>query len=204
MEYDQEPGAAPTHVTALASTTYKRLVGQSRSALEGLLVRGETPSLSGIIGYEYRGYNIAPTTALLGIRKFIKAFFTTRDGEVYGCNTPVAQNGLNGPWIARPSEAAPRRYAFFSVTPVDPEARDNAISACFAYRLRAGWQPTLRPSRYLRDYLVRCVPGSDDLLLGKAYMAFGPARVPASFFMLERYRPLSGPIALPASAGTGA
>ena len=48
----------PRH--CLASTTYKRLVGRSRSALEGLLVGGETPSLSGIVGYEYRGYNIAP------------------------------------------------------------------------------------------------------------------------------------------------
>src|SRR6476619_1420936 len=102
MEYDHQPGLAPAHVTALASTTYKRLIGQSRSALEGLLVGGETPSLSGIVGYEYRGYNIAPTTALLGIRKFIKAFFNVQDGAVYGCNTPVVQNGLHGHWVAKP------------------------------------------------------------------------------------------------------
>ena len=126
MEYDPESGAAPAHATALASTTYKQLVGQSRATLEGLLVGGETPSLSGIVGYEFRGYNIAPTTALLGIRKFIKAFVTTPGGEAYGCNTPVAQNGLSGPWIDRPSEAAHRRYACFSVSPVDPEAGDNA------------------------------------------------------------------------------
>ncbi len=204
MEYDHEPGAAPAHVTTLASTTYKQLVSQPRSALEGLLVGGETPSLSGIVGYEYRGYNIAPTTALLGIRKFIKAFFTTPDGEVYGCNTPVAQNGLNGPWIARPSEAAPRRYAFFSVTPVDPEARDNAYLHALLIDYGRGGNPLYDPSRYLRDYLIRCVPGSDNLLLGKAYMAIGPARIPASFFMLERYRPLSGPILLPGSGVTGA
>ncbi len=204
MEYDHEPGATPAHVTALASATYKKLVGQSRSALEALLVGGETPSLSGIVGYEYRGYNIAPTTALLGIRKFIKALFTTPNGEVYGCNTPVAQNGLDGPWVARPSEAAPRRYAFFSVAPVDPEARDNAYLHALLIDYGRGGNPLYDPSRYLRDYLVRCVPGSDDLLLGKAYMAIGPARIPASFFMLERYRPLTGPIALPGSAGTGA
>ena len=193
MEYDHEPGAEPAHVTALASATYKQLVGQSRSALEGLLVGGETPSLSGIVGYEYRGYNIAPTTALLGIRKFIKAFFTTPDGEVYGCNTPVAQNGLNGPWIARPSEAAPRRYAFFSVTPVDPEARDNAYLHALLIDYGRGGNPLYDPSRYLRDYLVRRMPGSDDLLLGKAYMAIGPARIPASFLCLSAIARCPGP-----------
>ena len=204
MEYDHEPGAGPAHVNALASATYKQLAGQSRSALESLLVGGETPSLSGITGYEYKGYNIAPTTALLGIRKFIKAFFTTPGGQVYGCNTPVAQNGLNGPWVARPSEAAPRRFAFFSVTAVDPETRDNAYLHALLIDYGRGGNPLYDPSRYLRDYLVRCVPGSDDLLLGKAYMAIGPIRMPATFFLIERYRPLTGPIALPASAGAGA
>ena len=43
-----------------------------------------------------------------------------------------------------------------------------------APRLRAGRQPLYDPSGSLRDYLVRCMPGSDELLLGKAYFALGP------------------------------
>ena len=41
----------------------------------------------------------------------------------------------------------------------------------------------------LRDYLVRVVPGSDDLILGKALLALGPARVASNYFVLERHRP---------------
>jgi len=161
-----------------------------------MLVRGETPSLEGIIGYEYRGYNVAPALSLLGIRKFIKAFFTTVGGDTYGCNTPVVQNGLKGPWLAKPSEPAPRRYAFFSVADVDPEARDNEYLHALLLDYGQGHNPLYDPSRLLRDYLVRCVPGSDDLLLGKAYLALGPLRIPATFFLLEKRRPLPGPISL--------
>jgi len=192
-----------------ASTQYKRLVGQSRAALEALMVGGETPSLSALVGYEYRGYNIAPVLALLGIRKFIKAFFTVSngaeyEGQIYGCNTPVVQNGLQGPWRAKPSEAAPRRYAFFSVEPVGPEARDNAYLHALLLNYGQGGNKPYDPSRQLRDYLVRCVPGSDDLLLGKAYTALGPSRIPATFFLLECHRPLPGPIALPRPGADGA
>ena len=83
------------------------------------------------------------------------------------------------------------------MTPVDPEARDNAYLHALLIDYGQGGNPLYDPSRYLRDYLVRCVPGSDDLLLGKAYMAIGPWRMPASFFMLERHRPIPDRIALP-------
>lgn len=180
-----------------ASITYRRLAGLSNRALEAMLVRGDRPSLEAVTGYEYRGYNIAPVLSLLGIRKFIKAFFVTPSGAHYGCNTPVIQNGLSGPWIARPSEGAPRRYAFFSVAPIDAEARDNAYLHALLLDYGKGGSRFYDPARQLRDYLVRCVPGSDDLLLGKAYTAMGPLRIPASFFLLERHRPVPGPIALP-------
>ena len=37
--------------------------------------------------------------------------------------------------------------------------------------------------------MVRVDPGSDELLLGKAYFATGPARIPVGFFLLEQRRP---------------
>lgn len=192
-----ESNAPTTRPIRTASPRYKHLVSLSGAALEATMVRGETPSWPALAGHEYRGYNVAPATALLGIRKFIKAFFATPSGAWYGCNTPVAQNGLSGPWNARPSEAAARRYAYFCVNPVDPAARDNAYLHALLLDYGRGGNPFYDPSRLLRDYLVRCVPGSDDLLLGKAYLALGPVRVAAGFFLLERYRPLPGPILLP-------
>ena len=52
-----------------------------------------------------------------------------------------------------------------------------------------GGNGRLNPISTLRDYLVRVVPGSDDLLLGKAFVAVGWPRVPVGYFLLERYRP---------------
>ena len=187
-------------LTGAASPRYQRLARLRPAALERLLVRGEPPALPALLGYEYRGYNCTPALALLGIRKFIKAFFATPGGSMYGCNTPVVQNGLGGAWIARPHQAAPRRYAFFRVAPVDPAARDNAYLHALLLDYGQGGNPRFDPSRLLRDYLVRCVPGSDDLLLGKATVALGPLRLAGGFFVLERHRSLPGPITLPPGA----
>jgi len=189
---------------AVASALYLRLARSRPPTLERIMVGGETPAVAALVGYEYCGYNLAPHLSLLGIRKFVKAFFATPEGAVYGCNTPVAQNGLAGPWHARPDEARPRRYAFFRVTPVDPAARDNAYLHTLLLDYGRGGNPRYDPSRVLRDYLVRCVRGSDDLLLGKAYLALGPVRLAATFFVLERRRPLPGPITLPAAANSPA
>jgi hypothetical protein len=185
-----EPNAPGALTARSPSAEFMRLAGLSPAILEAMLVAGDTPSLEGLAGYEYCGYNVASTTALLGIRKFVKAFFTMPDGSLYGCNTPAVQNGLGGPWIARPTEAAPRRYAYFSVSPVDPKARDNAYRHALLLNYGRGGNPWYDPSRGLRDYLVRCMPGSEDLLVGKAYMALGPLRLPASFFILQRRRPM--------------
>jgi hypothetical protein len=40
----------------------------------------------------------------------------------------------------------------------------------------------------LRDYIVQVYPDNADLLLGKAYLALGPLRIPAGFFILERLK----------------
>jgi hypothetical protein len=43
-----------------------------------------------------------------------------------------------------------------------------------------------RASSPLRDYVVRVSPGSDDLLLGRAFLAAGRRRVPVGWFAIER------------------
>jgi hypothetical protein len=133
---------------------------------------------------------------LLGIRKFVKAFYVDRSGQAFGCNTPVAQNGLAGEWLPRPSADQPRRYAFFRVEPASPDAQDQRQRRAVLLDYGRGGNRAYDVARILRDYLVRIEPGSDDLLLGKAYFVVAGARLASSFFLIERYRPLPDAAAL--------
>ena len=160
------------------------------------MLRGERPDWEVLAGWEYRGWNVPPVTKLLGIRKFIKGFYKTPDGAALGYNTPVRQNRPDEPWIAstgkrrteRVSDATvPKRYAFYSVGPVDPEVRDNAYPNALLLDYGRGGNARYDVARLLRDYLVRVEPGSDDLLLGKAYLALGPVRLAVGYFVLERH-----------------
>jgi hypothetical protein len=165
-----------------------------RRALELALVRGATPDLDSLVGWEFRGINATPEGApplprLAGIQKFVKGMFWGGAGRAMGYNSPVVQNALDGRWQTRPSDAAPRRFGFYRVAPVDPTSRDNhylhALLLDYGKGGNAAWDLT----RGLRDYLVQIDAGNPDLLVGKAYAAIGPARVPVGYFVLERWRP---------------
>jgi hypothetical protein len=167
--------------------------------LDAVFESGTLPDVAALTGYEFRGYNQPRALAMLGIRKFIKAFFRAGDGRVLGCNTPVAQNGLQGEWLAKPSDDQPKRYAFFLVEPGDPAAGGERGRATLLDYGRAD-NRAYDPSRLLRDYLVRIEPGSDDLLLGKAQMVVAGRRPWHSYFVIERLRPLRDSEALAARA----
>lgn len=170
-----------------ASQAFRDLAASSGDELEAVLRRGRRPSIESLLGYEYRGFNRPPATALLGIRKFIKGFFPS-ERQAFGFNARVAQNGLDGEWIAKPDDVNPRRYAFFGVAPVVPDGRDHRYPQALLLDYSRGGNPLFDPSRLLRDYLVRVDEDSDDVLLGKAYLAVGFARIPLGFFLLERHR----------------
>ena len=176
-----------------ASEEFVRLATAGRRARKDAFEGGQAPSISNLTGHEFRGCNTAWIASLLGFRKFVKAFFDA-EGRPYGCNTPVEQNGLDGDWIARPSEARPKRFGFFSVEPAAGSGRhQNAALLDYSQ----GRNSLFQPARLLRDYIVRGSADSDDLLLGKAYVALGPLRVPVSYFVLERRRALPDEPALP-------
>lgn len=161
----------------------------SPTSLEDVFVRAATPALSSLAGWEWRGLNTPPWFRLLGIKKFIKGFYKDEGGAVWGYNCPVEQNRTREPWIAKPTDAAPKRFGFYSVTPVDPIARDNRYLHALLLDYGKGENPRFDPSAGLRDYLVQPEAGNPDVLLGKAYYAVGPLRLPtASFFILERHR----------------
>jgi hypothetical protein len=176
----------------MASTAYLRTAALRRQDLEAIMRRGEAPSLDALAGWEWRGMNTMVWAPAAGIKKFIKGFYKNRAGETYGYNEPVVQNRADAPWIARPSDFAPKRFGFFLVEPVDATGRDNAYLNALLLDYGRGHNPRTDLSQVLRDYVVRVERGSDELLLGAAWVALGPKRlgVPGgSYFVLERHRP---------------
>jgi hypothetical protein len=170
-----------------ATNEYLRIAALPPRELERLVVRGDTPDLAALVGWELRGTNAwPPLVTLLGIKKFIKGFYKDDAGTTWGYNMPVRQNGLAAPWTYK-DPAHPKRFGFYRVAPVDATARDNAYLHAALLDYGRGGNPVFDPSSVLRDYVVRVDRGSDELLLGKAYAAVGPTRVPVGYFVLERH-----------------
>jgi hypothetical protein len=175
------------------STRALELEQTSMAGLERVFQRGSMPDLDALVGWEFRGINHMPLNALnlayaIGIKKFVKGFFRAEDGRVMGYNIPVARNVLDGRWHLKPSDSEPKRFGFYEVAPVDATARDNEYLHAVLLDYGKGGNAKLDPSAGLRDYVVQVDPNNPDLYLGKAYYAFGPARLATSFFILERHR----------------
>lgn len=171
------------------SEAYRRLARSTDAELEESLRASKGPDPAALAGWEFRGWNVPAWAGLLGIRKFVKGFFAGEDG-VGGYNIPVDQNGLEGEWLHRPSAETPRRFGFYRVGRVDKAAKDNFYPEAVLLDYGASTlNPAWRPERVLRDYVVQPDPAAPNVLLGKAYVALGPARVSPNFFVLERLRP---------------
>ena len=173
--------------SAACSERFYTLGKMRMRELETVFLRGVTPDLDQLIGWEFRGMNTPGWAKLAGIKKFIKGFYR-RDGDCYGYNCPVVQNNIRAPWIAKPDDDNPKRFGFYRVAAVDPSSRDNAYLHAVLLDYGKGGNKRLDPTSGLRDYLVQLDADNDDLYLGKAYYALGPARVATNFFLLERHR----------------
>jgi hypothetical protein len=160
----------------MTSGRFRALVDAPPSELDACMRRGEAPDVERLAGMEFRGANTAGWAARLRIGEFVKGFERRPDG-VFGYNRRVAQNGR---WAA-PGD----RFAFFQVRPVDPAARDNHYLQALLLDYGAGGGSRLDPARGIRDYLVRADAGSDELLLGRAFLALGPLRPSPTYFVLE-------------------
>jgi hypothetical protein len=153
---------------------------------EAIMVRGSIPDVNALTGWEYRGMNLGVGARLLGLRNFIKGFCLFPGGEVRGYNVRSRQNSPNKPWRVKLSHRERRRFGFYRVRPVDPESRDNAYLTALLLDYGQGGNGRFDITAALRDYVVRVYPSSDDLLLGKAFLAAGPLRLPIGYFLLER------------------
>lgn len=181
------PAPRPT-LTPFPTSAALALERASHAELDRVFLRGTTPELDALVGWELRGINHPAWARLAGIKKFVKGFFRAEDGRVMGYNCPVVQNVLDGRWHTRPSDTAPKRFGFYEVAPVDATSRDNAYLHAVLLDYGKGGNKPWDPTRGLRDYLVQVDPRNPDLYLGKAYYALGPLRVHSNFFILERLR----------------
>lgn len=176
-------------LTQDVSAVYRKLATSSNAELETLFRAAATPDPKALAGWEFRGYNTPFFARILGIQKFIKGFFQEPGQEVEGYNVPVRQNGIDNPWLHKPSAEVPKRFGYYDVYRVRANERDNlypnAILLNYGSNAR---NPFYRVERVLRDYVVQPYADNPDVYVGKAYLAFGPLRVPSNFFILERLR----------------
>ncbi len=168
------------------SARYKQLTSLSNAELEIIMRTGTRPAEESLAGNQYRGFNTPAFASLLGIQKFVKGFL--KEGpQLEGYNIAVQRNQRDGPWVTKPSNENPTRFGYYDVYPVRSEERDNFYPNALLLNYGTNQRnPFYRVERLLRDYLVLPEAGNPDLILGKAYLALGPFRLPVSFFILER------------------
>jgi hypothetical protein len=164
----------------------------SNGEREALMGSGIAPRFEDLVGSEFAGANSLSLTRLIGIRKFVKGFYegpARAQGPapfVQGYNVVARQNADEAPHVMVPSAESPRRHGFYRVHAVQPGARDDRYPNALLLDYGLGGNGLFGPP--LRDYIVQVYPDDPDLLLGKAYLAFGSLRIPVSFFVLQRLR----------------
>lgn len=192
--------------------TFGSLVRASRRSLARTLASGVEPTLADVVGWEYRGWNANPLSALVLARKFRKGFSkewgsgpeeaagpigAARPGGAEPRGGRVPEDAVEaGAWgynlLVRPGTRwlplTGRRILPFRVEPaarlVRP-AHPRALALVYA-----GWPGYGRwnPARYVVDYVVHPHAGCTDLLLGAAYLSLGPVHLFLEHFVLERWQ----------------
>ena len=161
--------------------------------LEHVMRCGVAPDLTQLDGWEFRGWNTFDLTGVLGLRKFKKGFYqqdpvADPQAGINGYNVQTVDNGLGEDWFDKIKDGNSIKHARYDCHRVDLSDTDNKYPNGLLINYDCDQNPTLDPSRKLRDYLVQPYVDNPDLHLGKAYIALvGPLRVFISYFVLERY-----------------
>lgn len=163
---------------------FDTLMGIPLRRLAAVHAAGARPDPAVLAGREYRGANRPATSRLLGIRRFVKGFEQDPDGTVRGYNKQVRGASLHAPWTAVRRKDGRVAFAPFLVLP------GPAGGAGLLLDYGAVAEPEPGVARRLRDVLVRVDPDSDELLLGRAYLALGSRRLPVGWFVLEHLGPV--------------
>ncbi len=185
----------PEGSAALASPRYGWLDlvrNVTNGTREALMLAGTAPTFESLAGWEFAGANALILTRLVGIRKFVKGFYEGAPRAagptpfLQGYNVNVRQNADDAEHLYSPSDEHPKRHGFYRVHAPVPGARDARYPNGLLLDYGLGGNGLFGPP--LRDYIVQIYPDDPDLLLGKAYVALGPLRIPVSFFILRRLK----------------
>jgi hypothetical protein len=168
---------------AVDALDFEALMELPLRRLAAIHADGTRPDPSILSGREYRGANRPASSALLGIRRFIKGFRSDPEGGVHGYNKQVRGASLHAPWTAVRRRDGRVAYAPFLVLPA-PDERGTSLLLDYG----AADEPERGPARRLRDLLVRVTPGSDDVLLGRAHLEVRGRWLPVGWFVLDHLR----------------
>lgn len=168
--------------------TFAAITAQKRAVHEELFRRGTLPDMNAIAGWQYQGWNLSLTALLMGIRRFTKGLQSNTSApgapaELSGYNLWIRQQG--GPtatWVP----SAPHRHGFYKVGPAAQSATDHKHPHALLLDYGRGGNPWYQPAQVLRDYIVQVYPDDPTLLIGKAYVALGGARIFGGNFVMRR------------------
>lgn len=162
------------------------LISLSKSELDRIFEGGTEPDADDLVGWEFRGFNVALVPKIGGFQKFKKGF--AKDGDFYwGYNVPVRQGGPDAPWTCRPSDEFPKRFGFYSVRSDQDGKEPGSLRLNYGEGKNKLWEGS-----FLRDYLRQVDADNPNLLLGRAYMSVAGKLVFSNYFVLERHREAPG------------
>lgn len=171
---------------------YRSLCLGPEADRDAAMAKGVPPDPESMMGWEFYGYNTMAITVALGIRKFKKGFYRRGKGRtpMAGYNVKIKPAVLDGPWNAGGPGGAYVGY-FDCTTAVKEGLHPGSLLLDYG----ADSRNMLFDGSFLRDYVVQPDPKNPDVLLGKAYAALGGARIPVSYFVLQRAHAISQPAA---------
>lgn len=161
--------------------------------LEHALRRGVAPEMGAMVGWEYKGYAPGRLSTVPGLAKHKKGFYSADPGRdpalgISGYTVACHSNAIGEPWIERTCRGRQVRFGWFDLAPVGLTDPENFYPRALLLHVGPGPRAlALAPTRTLLGYLVQVDPDEPDLLLGKTYLAAGPARVFLTYFVLERH-----------------
>lgn len=177
-----------------AAWTFETLAQAGAEELDRVLRGGTAPDPGRLEGCTYAGWNREAVSKLTG-QKFRKGF-RARDGEVFGYNEIIVQDGEGprGEWKARMKNGRPKQLGYFRVSAVEAAPPDK-LNAPYRHLGQFDYDVPLNtsvnlPLRIVRDFVALPNPGDHSLLLGKAYIRLGIVNAFFSHFVLGHRGPI--------------
>ncbi len=178
-----------------ASEALLKLWKSKPSHLGEVMKEGLTPSRASLEGWNFRGINVGLPARLVGRRKFIKSFYPKEYGYGHfltGHNILVEQNAPEDEYVKKVKNDTPVVQGFYLIERAKGNPWWHKYPQATLLNYGKGDNAWHELARALRDYLVQPYPDNPDILLGRAYFAFGPLTLPAGYFVLERLEKADG------------